>query len=62
MILAAQLPILSPCTGVCELDRDDYCKGCLRSADEIARWISMGDSERRRLVDKVLPQRETLRK
>jgi predicted Fe-S protein YdhL (DUF1289 family) len=55
----AQLPILSPCIGICELDRDGYCKGCLRSGDEIARWVSMGEVERRRLVDDVLPQRET---
>lgn len=58
----AQLPILSPCVGICELDGDGYCKGCLRSGDEIARWISMGESERRRLVDAVLQQRETRRK
>ena len=58
----AQLPVLSPCVGICELDGDGYCKGCLRSGDEIARWISMGESERRRLVDAVLQQRETWRK
>ena len=58
----AQLPILSPCVGICELDGDGYCKGCLRSGDEIARWISMGESERRRLVDAVFQQRETRRK
>ena len=58
----AQPPILSPCVGICELDGDGYCKGCLRSGDEIARWISMGESERRRLVDAVLQQRETRRK
>lgn len=53
--------ILSPCIGICELDREGYCKGCLRTGEEIAHWISMGDSERQRLVDEVLPQREVRR-
>ena len=61
-LVVVRLPIPSPCIGICELDRDGYCKGCLRSGDEIARWVSMGDSERRRLVDEVLPLRETRRK
>lgn len=52
-------PIVSPCIGICELDRDGYCKGCLRTGDEIARWVSMGDQDRQRLLEEVLPQRET---
>ena len=50
-------PILSPCIGVCHLDADGYCEGCRRSGDEIARWIAMGEAERRRIVEDVLPQR-----
>jgi predicted Fe-S protein YdhL (DUF1289 family) len=55
------LPILSPCIGVCHLGADGYCEGCLRSGDEIARWVAMGDVERRRLMDDVLPAREERR-
>jgi uncharacterized protein len=55
------LPILSPCTGICRLGEDGYCEGCLRSGDEIARWVAMGEQERRRLLDEVLPQREARR-
>lgn len=51
-------PILSPCIGICHLGTDGYCEGCLRSGDEIARWIAMGEAERRRIVEQVLPQRE----
>lgn len=50
-------PILSPCIGLCRLDGDGYCEGCLRSADEIARWVVMGEAERRRIVLHVLPRR-----
>lgn len=56
------LPILSPCVGICHLGADGYCEGCLRSGDEIARWIAMGEAERRRLMDEVLPQREAMRR
>jgi predicted Fe-S protein YdhL (DUF1289 family) len=52
------LPILSPCTGICRLGEDGYCEGCLRSGEEIARWVGMGERERRRIVEDVLPVRE----
>ncbi len=58
---AAYVPILSPCIGICRLGSDGYCEGCLRSGDEIARWVAMGEAERRRLVDEVLPAREAAR-
>jgi predicted Fe-S protein YdhL (DUF1289 family) len=50
-------PILTPCIGVCELDAAGLCQGCRRTIDEIARWSSFSDAERRRLMDEVLPQR-----
>lgn len=53
-----QAPIISPCTGICRLGADGYCEGCLRSGEEIARWVAMGDVERRRLLEDVLPRRK----
>lgn len=50
--------ILSPCTGICRLDARGLCEGCLRTGDEIARWRSMSDGERRQLMDSILPSRE----
>ena len=55
------LPILSPCIGICRLGSDGCCEGCLRSGDEIARWVAMGEAERRRLMEVVLPQRQLAR-
>ncbi len=49
--------MLSPCTGVCTLDIEGYCAGCHRTGEEIARWMSMSDVERERLMNLVLPQR-----
>lgn len=54
--------VLSPCTGVCTLDEDGYCHGCLRSNAEIARWLQMDDDERLRLMEVVLPAREARRR
>ena len=52
------VPVLSPCIGICQLADDGYCVGCLRSGDEIGRWLSMGDAERHHIMHVVLPQRE----
>lgn len=53
--------MLTPCVGICELAADGYCVGCHRSGEEIGRWTSMDDSERRLLMDEILPQREARR-
>ncbi len=50
-------PIRTPCIGVCALAADGLCLGCRRSGDEIARWSSLSESERERLIAEVLPQR-----
>jgi len=54
--------VLSPCIGVCTLGDDGLCHGCLRSGAEIARWTQMGDDERLRLMERVLPERESRRR
>jgi predicted Fe-S protein YdhL (DUF1289 family) len=50
--------VLSPCTGICSLGEDGLCLGCRRTSSEIARWTTMGDDERVRLMEQVLPLRE----
>jgi predicted Fe-S protein YdhL (DUF1289 family) len=54
--------IPSPCVGLCELGPDGFCVGCLRTGDEIARWISMSDSERRWMMEHTLAEREAKRR
>ena len=53
--------VLSPCIGVCSLDADGLCEGCHRTTAEIARWGQMGDDERLRIMEDVLPSREASR-
>jgi predicted Fe-S protein YdhL (DUF1289 family) len=54
--------VLSPCTGVCTMAEDGMCDGCHRTGNEIAAWLAMGDDERLRIMDEVLPAREALRR
>ena len=53
--------VLSPCVGVCSLDAAGLCEGCHRTVGEIARWSQMGDDERLRIMEVVLPARESAR-
>jgi uncharacterized protein len=50
-------PPESPCVGVCTMDGEGYCIGCLRSLDEIAQWGRMSSEEQWAVVQD-LPQRE----
>jgi predicted Fe-S protein YdhL (DUF1289 family) len=48
----------TPCVNVCLLDaKAGLCIGCGRSLDEIARWASMSESERRAVM-RDLPARK----
>lgn len=57
----APAAILSPCTGVCTLEPDGLCGGCLRTSAEIAAWSTLADHDRARLMDQVLPLRAAAR-
>jgi uncharacterized protein len=47
----------SPCVKVCQMDPSrGLCLGCGRTLDEIARWGSMSDAERERVMAE-LPRR-----
>lgn len=55
----ARAPVPSPCVGVCTLDQHGQCMGCRRSADEIARWLTMSDNERRAVLARLAQADET---
>ena len=40
------MTISSPCVRICKLDGREVCIGCLRTRDEIARWMEMSEAER----------------
>jgi len=50
--------IESPCNKICTIDvRSGLCVGCARNIDEIARWSTMSDGERARIMAE-LPARQ----
>ncbi len=53
--------VLTPCIGVCTIDEHGLCHGCFRTLEEIGGWLQMGDGERQRMMDVVLPAREAAR-
>jgi uncharacterized protein len=53
----------TPCINVCLLDDETgLCQGCGRTLDEIARWASMSDGERRRVMEALPARRQRLEK
>ncbi len=52
--------ILSPCVRICVIDGPSgLCAGCGRSLDEIGRWLSYTDAERRAIMED-LPARRAM--
>ncbi len=51
----------SPCNKVCQLDSaTGLCRGCLRTADEIAAWPQMDATAKRRLLARLATRKGTL--
>jgi hypothetical protein len=43
-----EITVATPCTGHCSTALgDDVCRSCLRTFDEITRWVGMNEEERR---------------
>ena len=49
----------SPCINVCSLDARGLSTGCLRTGEEIARWLAMSAEEQWRLLE-LLKERRRL--
>ncbi|OIR17036.1 hypothetical protein GALL_28570 [mine drainage metagenome] len=44
----------SPCIGHCTtVLGDDVCRSCLRTFDEITRWVEMSEEERRQVNRRI---------
>ena len=50
----ANAPMETPCINICTLDRAaGLCLGCGRTIEEIARWSTMSEAERRRVMTEL---------
>lgn len=39
----------SPCIGVCHISKEhQFCEGCFRSEEEISKWITLSDEQKKR--------------
>ena len=48
----------SPCIGHCTtVLGDDVCRSCLRTFDEVNRWLEMNDDERRAVNQRIAIER-----
>jgi len=53
--------ISSPCILVCSIDdKTGYCFGCGRTNQEIATWITMGETGRLAIMATLAPRLETI--
>ena len=43
----------SPCIGVCKIDDEGLCMGCVRTIDEIRNWSIMLPEERNDALEKI---------
>ena len=51
----------SPCINLCVIEPDTgWCKGCARTLDEIARWSSLSEEERTRIMSALAARKRTL--
>jgi predicted Fe-S protein YdhL (DUF1289 family) len=49
-----EIRLLSPCMGVCSIDIETgYCKGCLRTLEEISSWIYYNREQRIEVLQKT---------
>ena len=48
----------SPCINVCCLDAQGFCMGCLRTGEEIGRWLSMSAAQQWDLLAELAERRK----
>ena len=46
MFIGLNNNVITPCIGQCDLDGNDICMGCYRSALEISDWMHKSDDEK----------------
>ena len=51
--------MISPCKNICEYDPEaKLCIGCYRTEQEITRWDSMTDNERKNIMMRLQKRRK----
>ncbi len=50
------LPTDSPCVAICSTLYDEICRGCGRTAMEVANWVFLSDDEKRAIWARIRSQ------
>lgn len=51
----AEITADSPCIGYCTtVLGDEVCRNCLRTFDEITRWVEMSDEEKKQVNRRII--------
>lgn len=51
---SAEITSKSPCSGYCTtVLGDDVCRNCLRTFEEVTRWVEMSEDERRQVNRRI---------
>jgi len=46
----ADLPVPSPCVGICCIGADGLCFGCFRTRAELSAWGTASEAEKREIL------------
>lgn len=49
--------IKSPCQLICTYDSDKICVGCFRSLEEVAKWDSYSEDQKKEVIDNTHKRR-----
>ena len=50
--------IKSPCKNICKYNKHKICVGCFRSMEEIVRWTSYTNEEKKMVLSNITERRE----
>ncbi len=52
-------PVASPCINICQMEEaSGWCRGCLRTLDEIAFWSVLDDDDKRAVLAELARRRQ----
>ena len=48
----------SPCVAICTTLFDDVCRGCGRTAEEVAQWVTYTPEQKQAIIDRIEREKE----
>lgn len=48
----------SPCNGRCWMEDDGFCRGCVRTEQEVVRWLYLDEKQRKKVINEIPKRRK----